>query len=275
MCERKPGPRCSADTAKTLQAIAAKVQAQQVKVDNAKARWDDVSGYGEQEGVIWPESFENGDKDYGNGWSKWREEVEKLETLKADQEVANSNYDATPEGLRSLEALLVVTGNSAGRKTLVSVENRYPYHSKWSEPVEFNYSLKALLEKRIAQAKDHRRWQASALESLARAEKEEPSRAAFISTELIDRHESQIEEARHELANANNQFQVLLERNASNRPNLDRGRLNSDFARNLYSRSALTRRVTYLETRLNDLQRYQEDFNSKEHTPDTKVWDIS
>jgi len=164
MCQRKPGARCSSDAKKTILSVAEEVREAEDAFRNAKfaiARSDPDQELDMQLGDARRELFK----------------------ALAKMNDANLFYNATPEGIKSLEKLLAVSGDSITLKTyeLDSIESGQPGLTK----VRIELPTEKLLKAKLSLAKDHRAAQSYALEKLTEAELVSPEKAVLLAEVLL------------------------------------------------------------------------------------------
>lgn len=169
MCERKPGPRCSADTYKSLVKANDSLREMKNKLAELEAELGFIDPHAEE--------------DYYEETSMFAERVESaVRELKTKQHIAKLNYNATPEGLKLLEERV----NSAGD---VTVSKHYFWHGENYElktPFQVSITVpeKEFLQSQLQAAQRHRQWQQKVSKSLTEMEAKDEFKALFVAEEL-------------------------------------------------------------------------------------------
>jgi len=175
MCERKPGPRCSSDTIVALRAANKELEEAKVK----EAEWEQTA----KTDPTNPDFYEEIKSGYGGLVHEARLRKEKASLL----------FDATPDGLASIQSLIATSGNAVTvREIALYDEDDIVYHGRTQTFVSVRVPVNKSLENRINVAKEHREWQGKASRLLADSEKESLHKALFVAGRLREELESNI-----------------------------------------------------------------------------------
>jgi len=178
MCERKPGPRCSSDTIVALRAASKDFEEVKKHVQEKEAEWKQVL-----------ETEPNSDlyEDIKSGHDGLVHEA------RLKKEKASLLFDATPDGLTSIQSLIATSGNTVTVSEIAIYDAEdIQYGGHTQAFVSVRVPVNKNLENRLNAAKEHREWQGKASRLLADSEKESPHKALFVAERLRKELENNI-----------------------------------------------------------------------------------
>lgn len=263
MCEKKPGPRCSADAHKSIMEINAKVAAQEAVAKQANQAITDAedhlraSGYNAGANLNLDMAYENAA--YQSGL---------LHSYRNQRDIANLNYNATPEGMKSLEQLVQGAGNAVIQVPATSGSmEMFEFTGEKGVTVHSALSKRKIYADKLANAEAQRNWQRKTLNELLKTEEKGKEVALFVARNLISTTEAQ------QTALKNKHNEVLSERYRV-LAKIEREGFTPDYANRLaeleYARKSLTDQQGYAQIRLNDLESYANGMSDGKAFPPVK-----
>lgn len=249
MCEKKPGPRCSADAQKSIVDINAKIAAQEIVSKEANQAITDAEDHLRASGY-------NAGANLGLDWAYENAAIQSdlLRNYRNQREIANLNYNATPEGMKSLEKLMQGAGNAVIQvpATSGSVE-MFEFTGEKGVTVNSALSKRKIYADKLANAEAQRNWQRKTLNELVKTEEKGKEVALFVARNLIATAEAQ------QTALKNKHNEVLSERYRV-LAKIEREGFKPEYANRLteleYARKSLTDQQGYAQIRINDLESY-------------------
>lgn len=262
MCEEKPGPRCSSDTLKTLRKTAAAYSEQEKVTTKVFKEWLQVSENSQNEpgGFNHGGYMNDGSSDYQ--WDSYQIERENLDRLDEEVKLANKVYDSTPEGLKSVERLLSVSGNAVTTRTVLNTNFSSPSNINASEKdTTVRIPVRIFLKNRLAIAKEQRDWQTKTLAGLKKAEEVSPAKALFVAQELNrnlvkEKKDLDSKNSANDTDYAENVYHLI-------RKTKPEDTLKANIAKILVEQDAIESRIGYIDMRLDDLKSYERKMELK------------
>jgi hypothetical protein len=244
MCEEKPGPRCSSDTLKTLRkSYLACVEQQQATTKIFKE---------------WLEVEETGDSmisDFGH-YQEYQAARDSFERLTQELSVANKAYDSTPEGLKSIQKLLDVSGDAVTVKNVQYAEHFEDFDTAQDEKeVNVKIPIRVFLKNKLTIAKEQRAWQTKTLAGLKKAEEVSPSKALFVAQELNKSLVKEKQDLQDKYAAKRNEYSAHAYNLTIEVEPTSIGK--AKIAKNIVEREAIESRIEYIGMRLDDLSSYE------------------
>lgn len=255
MCERKPGPRCSADTYKSLVHANDNLRAVKQKLAEFEAELDFIDPHAEEE--YYQETYELVEKAEGE-----------VEDLKTKQQVAKLNYNATPEGLKLLQKRVDEAGD-------VTVSEHYYWHGEGYElatPFQVNITVpeKQILEAQLKAAKSHREWQHTVSKSLTEMESKDAFKALFVAEELNAKVKTLLETMRYEQGKEPARADKLV-------ANIHKGVKTNSCMQQLTQLTLRSKEydtiIAYLTVKHNDLNSYIQEVKNRKYLAEDKTID--
>jgi len=172
MCQRKPGPRCSADAKKVIVSLRKSVVLYKERETKAYLAYDRLASLSSDDFI---EEFR---------YENWLESRSDTATVISQLEQANLDYDATPEGIESLKKNSQVAGSSVVSKTYLVRTWDNEENPLASKEVAIKIPKKDLLEDKLKLAAEHRETQSRVLKILSEAEESSLEKALFLAETL-------------------------------------------------------------------------------------------
>lgn len=257
---RKPGPRCSSDTRNALQSISTKAGIQKKIYDEARVKWEEYTAAPDKN--PWAVEME---------WAKCEVEGAKFSALTQQLNDANKAFDATPEGIKSIEQLIAVSGNSVNIQRVLGY-GVYDIGGTSSDvkSVEVKVPNKIILENRLTIAKEQREWQGKILKGLKQAEASSPSKALFVTQELKKNLASERDILMQQLSKKAIEYDTYSRRaiakngHTENPEEISATNKNKEaIIKNIVERNLIINRQQYLSMRISDLSSYEKGVSSK------------
>lgn len=251
MCEKKPGPRCSADAQKSIRDLNAKIENQTAILKQAEKEIDEAEKQFKASGHV------GGYAMLDDAYERAAHYSSLLGTYRQQLATANLNYNATPEGMKSLEKLMQAAGNSVIQEpaSMVPMEEMELFGTK-DETIYSPLLKRKLYADKLANAESQREWQRTTLKELTKTEEKGKDYAKFVAINLIANSEAQkaaIEKKNKEVIN---ERYLLLAK-------IRREGLTPEHANRLteleYARKNLKDQYGYTQIRINDLESYAND----------------
>lgn len=255
MCERKPGPRCSADTYKSLVHANDSLREKKQKLAELEAELDFIDPHAEEE--YYQETYELVEKAEGE-----------VEDLKTKQQVAKLNYNATPEGLKLLQKRVDEAGD-------VTVTEHYFSHGENYElktPFQVNITVpeRKILEGQLKAAKRHREWQHTVSKSLTEMETKDAFKALFVAEELNAKVKNLLETVRYEKEKEPARADKLVS-------NIHQGIKTNSCMQQLTELTLRSKEydttIAYLTVKHNDLKSYIQEIKNRKYLAEDRTID--
>ncbi len=186
MCERKPGPRCSADTMRNLRNLNVQLASVNDRAAEALAVAEDFK----RSNQSYYDTDEYEHYEYEVLFEDYRDCVVERQKLERKVEVASAEYDATPEGLESVRRLVATVGNAVEVYSFGAMTHEENFQLDYGTETPEFHKVKVsvpkviFLKKRLERASSHREWQKSTLRALEDFEREAPAKALFFAQGL-------------------------------------------------------------------------------------------
>lgn len=255
MCERKPGPRCSADTYKSLVHANDNLRAMKQKLAEFEAELNFIDPHAEEE--YYQETYMLVERLEGE-----------VEDLKTKQQVAKLNYSATPEGLKLLGKRVDEAGD-------VTVSEHYYWsgeHYELATPFQVNITVpeKQILEAQLKATQSHREWQHTVSKSLTEMESKDAFKALFVAEELNTKVKNLLETIRYEKEKMPARADKLVS-------NIHQGFKTSSSMQQLTELTLRSKEydttIAYLTVKHNDLNAYIQEVKNRKYLSEDKTID--
>lgn len=186
MCNAKPGNRCSPHAREEIISINKQIAAKQAELDEWNEEIDKVRA-----------ANPNDDDAYYYGHFEYSMLSDAKENLLRKKQEAELVYNATPDGIKSLERLTAVSGNAVINRTFSPWEYYdmgYYEDDDLTEEIEVSIPLKRINEAKLQEGINQKKWQSDTLKILKENEAIAPEKAVFIAEAINADIDKQIRE---------------------------------------------------------------------------------